>query len=107
MPFIPHFYLFLMNTSIQVQISHLEAFQAFGNVVGPSEFWGSGFRWEDLMLIRFCLQMLNNKMLKPNNEILLKCAYKLDQKTIKLQLIKRSIPWLRVCDILTKKLLKQ
>ena len=41
----------------------------FGNVIGLSEFWGSGLRCEDLILLCFCLQMLNYKMLKPNNEI--------------------------------------
>ena len=46
--------------------------------------------------------MLNNKTLKDNNEICLKCEY---QKPIKLQLIKRSIPRLFV-DIQTKKIQK-
>ena len=46
--------------------------------------------------------MLNNKTLKDNNEMCLKCQY---QKPIKLQLIKRSIPRLFV-DIQTKKIQK-
>ena len=41
----------------------------FRNIIGLSEFWGSGFRCEDLLLSCFCLQMLNNNMLKPNNEM--------------------------------------
>ena len=54
----------------------------FGNMIWPSEFWGSGFGCEDLILLSFCLQMLNDNMLKPTNEICLKCKYHLSQKTI-------------------------
>ena len=46
-----------------------------------TEFWGSGFRCEELILLHFCLQMLNDKILKSNNEICLKCEYQLKQKT--------------------------
>ena len=38
---------------------------------GLLEFWGIGFRCEYLILLCFCLQILNDKMLKPNNEICL------------------------------------
>ena len=55
----------------------------FGNRTGLSEFWGSGFRCEDLIILGFCLQMLNDKMLKPTNtETFLKCKYHLKQKII-------------------------
>ena len=64
----------------------------FGNLIGLLEFWGSGFRCEDRILLCFCLQIGNDKMLKPNNEICLKSKYQLKQKTISrekiLQLIK-------------------
>ena len=63
-----------------------------GNMIGLSEIWGSGFRCEDLMLLCFCLKMLNDNMLKPKKEVRLKCKYQLKQKTIArekmLQLIK-------------------
>ena len=52
----------------------------FGNMIGLSEFWSSGFRCEDLILLCFCLHILNYKMLKPNNEI--KCEYLLKHNTI-------------------------
>ena len=45
-------------------------------------FWVSGFRSENLILLRFYLQMLNNKMLKPNNETYLKRKHQLKQITI-------------------------
>ena len=61
-------------------------------MIGLSEFWRSCFRCEDLILLFFCLQIGNDKMLKPNNEICLKSKYQLKQKTISrekiLQLIK-------------------
>ena len=63
-------------------------------MIGLSEFWGNGFRSEDLILLCFCLQMLSSKMLKPNNETCLKCEYQLKEKTISrekiLQLIKKA-----------------
>ena len=66
----------------------------FGNMIGLSEILGSGFRCEDLILVCFCLQMLHDKILKPNNEMCLKCEYQLKQKTIGrekiLQLIKNA-----------------
>ena len=40
----------------------------FGSITGLSEFRGSGFRCEDLILLCFCLQMLHDKILKVNNE---------------------------------------
>ena len=54
----------------------------FGNMIGLSEFRGSCFRFEDLILLCFCLQIGNNNMLKPNNEMCLKCKYQLKLKTI-------------------------
>ena len=79
---------------------HLGPTQSFcgllmcGNTTGPSKFWGGGFGCEDLKLVCFCLHMLNNNMLKPTNEICLKCKYQLKQKTITrekiLQLIKSA-----------------
>ena len=42
-------------------------------MIGLSEICGSRFRCEDLILLHFYLQVLNNKMLKPNNKICLKC----------------------------------
>ena len=47
----------------------------FGNMIGLLKFWGSGFKCEDSILLRFCLQMLNDKMIKTNNEICLKYEY--------------------------------
>ena len=54
----------------------------FGSLIGLSEFWSGGFGCEDLILIHFCLQMLNDNKLKPTNEICLKRKYHLKQKTI-------------------------
>ena len=51
-------------------------------MIGLSESWGSGFRYEDLLFVCFCLQTLHDKILKPNNEVCLKCKYQLKQKTI-------------------------
>ena len=51
-------------------------------MIGLSQFCGSGFGCEDLILLCFCLEMLNDKMLKPTYEIYLKCKYQLKQKTI-------------------------
>ena len=53
-----------------------------GNMIGLSEFWGSGFRCEELIILHLCLEIGNDNMLKPNNEISLKCEYQLKQKTI-------------------------
>ena len=47
----------------------------FGNMIGLSGFSGRGFRREDLILLCFGLQIANDNMLKPNNEICLKCKY--------------------------------
>ena len=46
-------------------------------MIGLSEFWGSGFGCEYLILLYFCLQMLNDNMLKPTYEICLECKYQL------------------------------
>ena len=47
----------------------------FGKAIRPSEFRVSGFRCEDVILLRFHLQMLNDKMIKPNNKTCLKYKY--------------------------------
>ena len=53
----------------------------FGNMTGLTEFSGRGFIiCEDPILLHFCLQMLNDKMLKPNTEICLKCEYQTKKK---------------------------
>ena len=61
-------------------------------MTGLLRFHGSGFRCEVQILLRFCLQMLNNKTLKTNDEICLKYKYQLKQKPISrekmLQMIK-------------------
>ena len=66
----------------------------FGNMIGLSDFLESGFRYEDLILLRFCLQILNGEILKLNNEICLKSKYRLKQKIISkekiMQLIKSA-----------------
>ena len=46
-------------------------------MIGLSEFWNSDFGYEDLIQLRFCIQMSNDNMLKPTNEICLKCKYQL------------------------------
>ena len=48
-----------------------------GKMIRSSDFRVSGFRCEDLIFIRFYLQMLNDKMVKPNNKTCLKCKYQL------------------------------
>ena len=53
----------------------------FRDMIRLSEFWGSVFGCEDLILACFCLQMLNDNILKPTNECL-KCQYQLKQKTL-------------------------
>ena len=59
-----------------------------------TEFWGSSFRCEEIILLRIYLQVLNDKMLKLNNEICLKCEYQIKIETIRsekmLQLIKSA-----------------
>ena len=62
--------------------SEFRRFLDFGKMIGLSEVRGSGFRFEDLILLCFCLQMLIDKIFKANNEICLKCDYQLKQKTI-------------------------
>ena len=52
----------------------------FEDMIGLSEFWGSGFRCEDLILSFFYLHIGNDNMLKPNNEICLKCKYHSNRK---------------------------
>ena len=42
-----------------------------GNMINLSELSEKGFSFEILIPLCFCLQMLNNKMLKPINEICL------------------------------------
>ena len=54
----------------------------FGNIIGLSKFWGGGFRCEDRILLCFCLQIGNDNMLKPSNEISLKHGYQRKLKTI-------------------------
>ena len=54
----------------------------FGNMIALSEFWGSGFRYEDLNTLMLLPQIGNDNMLKPNNKICLKCEYQLKLKTI-------------------------
>ena len=44
----------------------------FRNMIGLSHFWCSGFENENLILLCFCLQMLSDEILKPNNEICFK-----------------------------------
>ena len=51
-------------------------------MTGLFGFHGSGFKCEVQILLRFCLQMLNHKTLKPNDEIYLKYKYQLKQKPI-------------------------
>ena len=51
----------------------------------------SGFRCEDLTLLRFYLQMLNDKMLKPNNKTCLKCKYRLKHLTISKEKLQQLI----------------
>ena len=63
MPFYSSFLLafnehFHLGSNMEVQIDHLEAFQMFGNMIVLSLFRESGFRWEDPITLRFCLQIL-------------------------------------------------
>lgn len=66
--------------------NHLDPNHSFADLFDVWEYdWnvGSSIRREDLTLIRYCLQMLNDKILKPNNEICLECEYQLKQKRLK------------------------
>ena len=54
----------------------------FGKMIGLAEVQVSGFRSEDLILLRFYLQIVNDKMLKPSNEACLKCKYQFKKITI-------------------------
>ena len=65
MPFIPHLHSLLMNAALQVQTNHLNTFEKLGQMIWLSEFWVRqvrGFRYEDLILLRFHLQMLNDEV---------------------------------------------
>ena len=66
----------------------------FGKMIRLSEFWRSGFKCEDLMLLHLHLQILDGRMLKPNDETCLKCKFKLEQNTLRreklLELIKSA-----------------
>ena len=46
-------------------------------MIGLAEFWNSDFGYEDLIQLQLRIQMLNDNMLKPTNEICLKCKYQL------------------------------
>ena len=92
MPFIPHLHSLLMNAALQVQTNHLNTFEKLGQMIWLSEFWVRqvrGFRYEDLRLLRFHLQMLNDEVWKPNNETYLKRKY---QKNVATD--KKSILWI-------------
>ena len=54
----------------------------FAKIIGPSEFRVNGSRKEELTLLHSYLQMLNDKMLKTNNDTCLKYKYHLKQMTI-------------------------
>ena len=54
----------------------------FGKIIELSEFQVNGFRCKELILLHFHLEMLNYKMLKPNNEACLKCKYQVKKITI-------------------------
>ena len=49
----------------------------FQKMIQLSEFEVSGLKCEDLKLLRFFLQVLNCKRLKPNDKTWLKCKYQL------------------------------
>ena len=55
----------------------------FAKIIGPSEFRVNGSRQEELTLLHSYLQMLNDKMLKTNNDTCLKYKYHLKQMTIR------------------------
>ena len=55
----------------------------FGKMIRFSEFRRSAFKCEDPITLRFHLQMLNDRMIKPNTETYLKCKYILKQITIR------------------------
>ena len=74
----------LLTFNQHIRLGPNQSFRDFLDVwkmIGFSEFRGSGFRYEDLLFVGFCLQMLHDKILKPNNEVCLKCKYQLKQKT--------------------------
>ena len=50
--------------------------------IGSEQIVIRDFRCRDLILFHFNLQMLNDKMLKPNNETCLQCKDQLKQITI-------------------------
>ena len=49
----------------------------FQKMIQLSEFEVSGLKCEDLKLLRFFVQVLNYKRLKPNDKTCLKCKYQL------------------------------
>ena len=57
-----------MNPPTQNQTNYLEAFQMFGKMIELSKCLVSASRCEGLTLLRCYLELLNDKMLKPNNE---------------------------------------
>ena len=60
-----NFCLLSMKTSTLVETNHLETFQEFGNKIWLSRFLVICSRCENLILIQFYLQILNDQMLKP------------------------------------------
>ena len=75
---------FLLNFNVhihEVQISHLEPFRCLETL--DFQNFRAVVSDKDLILKCFFLQMLNDKMFKPNNEICLKCEYHFKQKIIK------------------------
>ena len=78
MTFISHFF-----PTLNEHLGLNQSFRGFlGDWIDDWVFWVSGFRSENLIPLRFYLQMLNNKMLKPNNETYLKRKHQLKQITI-------------------------
>ena len=63
----------------------------FGDMMKLSGFWGSGFGREDLRIACFRLQMFNNNMLKPSNQICLKCQHQLKKKTTTIEKMLENI----------------
>ena len=76
MSFIPLFYSFLIPNQL------FSRFLYIWNVVGLLQFWGSGFRCEDIILLYFYFPMLNDKILKLNSEMFLKREYPPKTKAI-------------------------
>ena len=66
----------------------------FGKMIWLSEFRRSGFKCEDLIPLRFCLQKLNDRTLELSNKTCLKCKCQSKQITMRkekmLQLIESA-----------------